>query len=63
MGKRMSKTYSERRRGPRAALWILMCVALGGAACASQYKAQPVSFKLPSSYANAQEVEGISVAA
>ena len=40
---------------------VLLVAATVG--CSTQYKAKPVSFKLPTSYANAQEVAGISVAA
>jgi hypothetical protein len=46
---------------PFAAIALIAVLAATG--CASGYKAQPVPFKLPTSYANRQEVVGISVAA
>ena len=49
--------------GRRRVAVILALFVAAGQGCASQYKAQPVSFKLPTSYANMQDVAGIEVAA
>lgn len=43
-------------------VWIVSLVAVL-AACATQYKAQPVPFRLPSSYANATKVADVTVGA
>jgi hypothetical protein len=42
--------------------WIVL-LAAATAACTTAYKAQPLSFRLPSSYANVQEIDGAMVAA
>jgi hypothetical protein len=44
-------------------LAVVVVAAAGTLGCATQYKAQPMSFKLPESFPNQQEVAGISVAA
>jgi len=57
----LGKAILSSKTRATAAAAVITLVALAG--CATQYKAQPVPFKLPTSYANNQEVAGISVAA
>jgi hypothetical protein len=61
----MERRVNERNLCGRALSVLAIAILSTGAlaSCATKYKAQPVSFKLPTSYANAQEVAGISVAA
>ena len=47
----------------RSRILAFLTILMFGAACATAYKAQPLPFRVPSSYANAVGVAGATVAA